>query len=154
MKKSFLLIIASVALVSCDWQGPNTSNNNNPNNRIENDRTRAQSEDSTRMDGNYYDSDNTGRNIRDRDSSARTSFDQSESEADRMITRRLRQIIISDDSLSTNAKNIKIITIEGVVTLRGPVASAQEKDAIAKKVKNIQGISRVDNQLEVTRDNK
>jgi len=51
------------------------------------------------------------------------------------------------------AKNIKFITIKGVVTLRGPVASSQEKDAIARKVNDIQGIVNLDNQLEVTRSN-
>lgn len=101
-----------------------------------------------------YDSDNTGRNVRDRDYDTKTSFDQSESTADRTITQRIRQALIADDSLSTNAKNIKIITINGVVTLRGPVASFQEKDAIAQKINNIDGIAKLDNQLEITRNNK
>jgi osmotically-inducible protein OsmY len=81
----------------------------------------------------------------------KTPLNQSESEADRTITQKIRQAIVSDNSMSTDAKNIKIITIKGVVTLRGPVASSQEKDAIAKKVNDVQGVVRVDNQLEVTR---
>lgn len=99
------------------------------------------------------DYDNTEKNVRDRDSLTKTPFDQSESETDRTITQKIRQAIMADDSLSTNAKNIKIITIKGVVKLRGPVASPQEKDAIAKKVHDVQGIVKVDNQLEVTRNN-
>lgn len=99
------------------------------------------------------DYDNTGKNIRDRDSATKTPLDQSESETDRRITQQIRQAIMADSSLSTNAKNIKIITIRGVVTLRGPVASAQEKDAIEEKVNDVQGILKVDNQLEVTRNN-
>ena len=62
------------------------------------------------------DYDNTEKNIRDRDSMTKTPLDQSESEADRMITQKIRKAIMSDSALSTNAKNIKIITINGVVT--------------------------------------
>lgn len=99
------------------------------------------------------DNDNTEKNIRDRDSVTKTPLDQSESEADRTITQKIRQAIVSDGTLSTNAKNIKIITINGVVTLRGPVASPQEKDLILRKISDVQGVTRVDNQLEVTRNN-
>lgn len=99
------------------------------------------------------DNDNTGKNVRDRDFKTKTPMDQSENEVDRTITQKIRQAIIADDALSTNAKNIKIITVDGVVTLRGPVANSQEKENIANKVKNVAGISRVDNQLEITRNN-
>ncbi len=99
------------------------------------------------------DYDNTGKNIRDRNSMTKTPLDQSENETDRTITQKIRQAIVSDNAFSTNAKNIKIITINGVVTLRGPVISSEEKDAIARKVSSIQGIVKVDNQLEVTRNN-
>lgn len=99
------------------------------------------------------DYDNTGQNVRDRDSMTKTPLDQSETEADRTITQKIRQAIMSDNALSTNAKNIKIITVQGVVTLRGPVGSSNEKDAIERKVKSINGIMRVDNQLDVTRNN-
>lgn len=95
--------------------------------------------------------DNTEKNVRDQNANAKGPFDQSESEADRTVTQKIRQAIMADNSLSTNAKNIKIITINGVVTLRGPVANAQEKDNIAQKVKNIQGIVKVDNQLEINK---
>lgn len=99
------------------------------------------------------DFDNTRNNVRDRDAMAKTPFDQLENETDRTITQKIRQAIMADGALSMNAKNIKIITINGVVTLRGPVASSQEKDMIARKVKAVQGITQVDNQLEVTRNN-
>jgi len=97
------------------------------------------------------DNDNTGKNVRDRDAATKTPLDQSGSEADRTITQKIRQLIIADDTLSTNAKNIKIITINGVVTLRGPVANANEKANIEKKAAGVQGIKSVDNQLEITR---
>jgi osmotically-inducible protein OsmY len=91
--------------------------------------------------------------VRDRDSHALTPGDQSENEGDRMITKKIREIIILDDSLSTNAKNIKIITINGVVTLRGPVANSQEKNIIEKKARDVQGVKKVDNQIDVTHNN-
>lgn len=96
--------------------------------------------------------DNTIRNRRDRDGSTLTSGDQSESEADRSISQKVRQAIMADDNLSTNAKNVKVITVNGVVTLRGPVASVVEKESVGKKASGVQGVSRVDNQIEVTRN--
>lgn len=93
--------------------------------------------------------DNTGRNVRDRSGETKTPGDQSESEADRTITQNIRQVIIADDSLSTNGKNIKIITSDGVVTLRGPVKGEKEKADIAAKAQQIAGVKKVDNQLEV-----
>lgn len=97
------------------------------------------------------DVDNTSINTRDRNSSTKTPLDQSESEADRTITQSIRRAIMSDGSLSNNAKNIKIITIDGVVTLRGPVSSSREKEDIAKKATSVQGVTDLDNQLEIIR---
>lgn len=94
--------------------------------------------------------DNTGRNVRDRGGATLTPGDQSESEADRTLTQEIRKAVVADDSLSTMAKNIKIITVDGVVTLRGPVQSPQERAAIQAKAQQIAGIDRIDNQLEVT----
>ena len=93
--------------------------------------------------------DNTGRNVRDRNGGTKTPGDQSENEADRTITQNIRQAITADDSLSTNAKNVKIITTDGTVTLRGPVKSEKEKTEIEAKAKQVAGVKRVDNQLEV-----
>ena len=93
--------------------------------------------------------DNSGRNVRDRDDQNKTTGDQSENEADRTITQNIRQAITADDSLSTNAKNVKIITNDGTVTLRGPVKSEKEKADIEAKAKQVAGVKRVDNQLEI-----
>ena len=93
--------------------------------------------------------DNTGRNVRDRGGETKTPMDQSENEADRTITQNIRKALTADDSLSTNAKNIKIITNDGTVTLRGPVKSAKEKADIEAKAKQAAGVKRVDNQLEI-----
>jgi osmotically-inducible protein OsmY len=74
--------------------------------------------------GRATDPENTGVNTRDRDETQVTAFDQGNSEADRKISASIRKALVDDDSLSTNAHNVKIITIGGVVTLRGPVDSA------------------------------
>jgi osmotically-inducible protein OsmY len=93
--------------------------------------------------------DNSGTNVRDRNDATKTSGDQSESEADRTISQNIRQAINADDSLSTNSKNVKIITVDGVVTLRGPVKSEKEKTNIVAKAQQIAGVKSVDNQLEI-----
>ncbi len=93
--------------------------------------------------------DNTGRNIRDRSGATLTPGDQSTRKADLKLTRRIRQAVVADDSLSTTAHNVKIITLNGVVTLRGPVNSAQEKANIDAKAQQIAGTTKVKNQLEI-----
>ena len=130
MKNFILMLMLSLTLAACNQQDRDVTPSNS-----------------------NHDVDNTEQNVRDRDSATKTPFDQSENEGDLQITKKIRQNIMADEALSTNAKNIKIITINGVVTLRGPVASSSEKAAIAKKISNVQGIVRVDNQLEVSRNN-
>jgi len=97
--------------------------------------------------------DNTGRNVRDRSETSVTPGDQGGSDADREITRRIRRAIIANNQLSTEAKNIKVITSGGKVTLRGPVGSDQERDTIARLVQQA-GAQSVDNQLEVKAANQ
>jgi osmotically-inducible protein OsmY len=101
-------------------------------------------------DNTHPNADNTGRNVRDRDATL-TPGNQSESESDRKITQKIRQAVVGDDALSTNAKNIKIITIDGIVTLRGPVNNDSEKQSIDMKAKSVQGVKRVDNLIEIIR---
>jgi osmotically-inducible protein OsmY len=98
------------------------------------------------------DADDTGRNVRDRHDAALTPMDQGGSEVDRTITQHIRQELVKNDRLSTNAKNIKIITVDGVVTLRGPVKSSDERTTIASVAQRAGGVKRVDNQLEVERN--
>jgi len=93
--------------------------------------------------------DNTGRNVQDRSGATLTPGDQSESEADRTLTQKVRQAVMADESLSTTAHNIKIITTNGAVTLRGPVNSAKEKATIDAKAQQIAGATKVDNQLAI-----
>ena len=98
------------------------------------------------------DADNTGRNVRDRDDASKTPTDQGNSDADRNITAHIRKEIVDNDGLSTNAHNVKIITTDGTVTLRGPVKSAQEKAWVAAAAHRAPGVKRVDNQLEIERN--
>ena len=93
--------------------------------------------------------DNTGKNVRDRDDKTLTPGDQSSDKADVELTRRIREAVVGDNSLSTNAHNVKIITINGMVTLRGPVASAEEKAKIAATAQKLAGKKQVENHLEV-----
>ena len=93
--------------------------------------------------------DNTRKNARDKSPAAVTPLDQSETATDRAITQKVRQAIVQDDKLSMNAKNVKIITNNGVVTLRGPVETPKERDVIASVAQGVSDVSRVDNQLEV-----
>lgn len=93
--------------------------------------------------------DNSGRNVRDRDGAAPTAGQQSNDADDVKLTQAIRKAVVDDDSLSVNAHNVKIVTQAGVVTLRGPVKSQQEKGTIAAKAKAVPGVKRVDNQLEI-----
>ncbi len=93
--------------------------------------------------------DNTARNTADRDTTTKTPLDQSNSKADIDITTAIRRAVMEDNVLSTNAKNCKIITDKGVVTLRGPVATQAEKDSIGAMARAAAGVTSVDNQLEV-----
>jgi len=92
--------------------------------------------------------DNTGINKRDQNDEALTPGDQGTSQEDREITRRIRRAITQNDQMSTAAKNVKIITVNAKVTLRGPVNSEAERDQIAAVAQQIAG-SGLDNQLEV-----
>jgi hyperosmotically inducible periplasmic protein len=96
-----------------------------------------------------YDANNTGRNERDRSGNTLTPEDQGSSDADREISRQIRRAIVANDQLSADAKNIKVITVNGKVTLRGPVESAQEQQTLAGLAKGVSGVSSVDNQLEL-----
>ena len=91
--------------------------------------------------------DNTKKNERDRSAAALTPGDQGDG-LDLDITQKIRQEVVKDDSLSMQAKNVKIITVGGVVTLRGPVESDAERASIGSLAMSVPGVKRVDNQLE------
>ena len=93
--------------------------------------------------------DNTARNVRDRDERALTPLDQGNSKADVATTAQIRKEIIAGKDMSVNAKNVKIITNQGRVTLRGPVNTAEEKRIIGEIANRIAQSENVDNQLDV-----
>jgi osmotically-inducible protein OsmY len=94
------------------------------------------------------DASNTGINKRDRDDKTLTPMDQMNNEADLKITREVRQALMKGE-FSMDAKNIKVITRNGTVTLRGPVETAAELEKISALVKAMPGIKSIDNQLQV-----
>ncbi len=92
--------------------------------------------------------DNTGVNIRDRDANVKTPIDQNENKTDVDITANIRKQVV-DTKMSVNAQNVKIITQDGKVTLRGPVKSADEKKRIEDIARTVAGADNVVSQLEV-----
>ena len=97
------------------------------------------------------DADNTARNA-DTSVLAETPTSQSESKADIDTTAAIRKAVVDDKALSVNAHNVKIMTSNGVVTLRGPVKSEDEKKSIEAKAKQVAGVTRVENLLEVEKN--
>jgi hypothetical protein len=94
------------------------------------------------------DADNTKMNERDSKGATKTPTDQGGGN-DRKITAAIRRSVVADKALSFSAKNVKIITTGGKVTLRGTVKSDDEKSAIESKAKATPGVDSVDNQLDV-----
>jgi hyperosmotically inducible protein len=98
-----------------------------------------------------YEADNSRVNARDRSGSTLTPMDQGSSEADRKLTQRIRQAVVSDSSLSFTAKNVKIITLNGKVTLRGAVKTDEERIRVSATAKQIAGDAQVESFLEVSK---
>jgi len=97
--------------------------------------------------------DNTATNARDRSGETKTSGDQSNNSADLKTTQAVRQALMKDSELSMTAKNIKVITVNGQVTLRGPVKTAQEKTKIDQIAKSAAGGAQINDQLDVKGSN-
>ena|ERR1700730_3949121 len=97
--------------------------------------------------------DNTATNARDRSGETKTLGDQSNTAADLKITQAIRRALMKDRALSMTAKNIKIITANGQVTLRGPVKTAQEKAKIDQLARSAAGGVQIDDQLDVKGSN-
>ncbi|HKO51151.1 MAG TPA: BON domain-containing protein [Polyangiaceae bacterium] len=96
--------------------------------------------------------DNSGVNTRDRSSAALTPMDQGGSESDRKITQQIRQELMKDGSLSFTAKNVKVITVNGKVTLRGPVKSEAERASVEAAARRAAGSgAQVDSQIEISK---
>jgi hyperosmotically inducible protein len=93
--------------------------------------------------------DNTKVNQRDRNQNEPTAEQQKENTNDRQLSAQIRRAIVKDKTLSTTAHNVKIISQNGSVTLKGPVKSEEEKQAIESKAREIAGTGKVNSELQV-----
>jgi hyperosmotically inducible protein len=134
MKKT-LFVITACALLAC----------NKDNNADTTHTTSAPGVAATTADT----ADNTKLNERDRGGATLTSGDQSNSKADIAISSDIRKALVSDGALSMDAKNVKVVTKDGAVILRGPVKSEAEKNEVGNKASGVAGVKHVENQLDV-----
>ena len=93
--------------------------------------------------------DNTKMNQRDRSANEATADQQKANPSDREISRQIRKSIQEDKSLSTYGHNVKVITQNGMVTLKGPVRSEEEKKAVEAKAVEVAGADKVTNEIDV-----
>jgi hypothetical protein len=93
--------------------------------------------------------DNTAINERDAEGYSKTPIDQDETQADVTITADIRKRVVAHEGMSINGQNAKIVTSKGKVTLRGPVDSQAERDAIEKIARDVAGEGNVENLLEI-----
>lgn len=93
--------------------------------------------------------DNSAHNADDVAGKDLTPLDQSHAKVDVELTRSIRKALVDDDTLGTNAQNVKVITVDGMVTLRGPVTNAEEQARIVAIAKQAAGLDRVQDELEV-----
>ena len=92
--------------------------------------------------------ENTEINARDKENTTLTPEDQKETKKDIRITAHIRKVVVNNKSLSMDAHNAKIITRNGVVTLRGPVKNVAESKTLQKIARKTRGVKQVDNQLD------
>lgn len=93
--------------------------------------------------------DNTKVNQRDRNQSEPTADQQKENSGDRQLVQQIRRALVKDKSLSSNAHNIKVIAQDGMVTLKGPVNSESEKQAVEAKAAQIAGSDKVSSEIQI-----
>lgn len=155
MHKQSWLLIAALALVGCEPGAPPVAQPTPPNtsNTVPSATGSETVADATKTGDNAVTqpaaADNTAVNERDANAAAKTPIDQNENEADIQITSDIRKQVVAEKTFSINAQNIKIITADGKVTLRGPVKSQSEKDTIEKIAHEVAGKDKVDSQIEI-----
>lgn len=130
MANRLLIAAALSATVSLAGTGPAFADNND-----------HQSDNTIKADNSKMNEMRENRNL--------TADQQGENQADRTMTREIRRAIEKDSSLSTYGHNVKIITRDGMVTLKGPVRSEKERHAIGKEAIRVAGKRRVANHLDV-----
>jgi len=97
--------------------------------------------------------DNTRINQRDRNPGEATADQQKADPAGRDLTSKIRKAIVDDKTLSTYAHNVKVISQNGTVTLKGPVRSDSEMKAILAKAQDMAGADKVVNEMSVQPEN-
>jgi osmotically-inducible protein OsmY len=144
MNKFFLIAALSLTFVACEKHDKSSKTTNPEQNQriFPSDIDEDVEED---LDGKI-------KTVQNNETPANQTPQQTEKTDDRTITQKIRRAITSDNSLSLNAKNIKIIAINGVITLRGPVDSKAEIESILKKVHSVQGVTKVNSQLVATQN--
>jgi osmotically-inducible protein OsmY len=80
---------------------------------------------------------------------AQTADNQTNAKSDRLTTQKIRKAIMADKNLSTYAHNVKIITVDGAVTLKGPVQSDDEKQKVASEAASVVSADKITNELTV-----
>jgi hyperosmotically inducible protein len=150
--RTLIGVAALLFLSGCNdsMKKPNVGTSNNPASAGA-AADRATTKASSRSSNNADDRDptNTGRNERDRNGNNPTADNQSESRNDLEVTAEIRRAITEDSSLSVNAHNVKIISENGSVFLRGPVDSEEEKSTIVDEARRVAGETKVVDELEV-----
>jgi hyperosmotically inducible periplasmic protein len=98
--------------------------------------------------------DNAKSNQVDASNATSTADSQTNNAADLDLTKRIRQSVMADKSLSTYAHNVKIVTHNGNVTLNGVVRTEDERSAVEMKATDIAGKGRVSNDLKIAASGK
>jgi hyperosmotically inducible protein len=93
--------------------------------------------------------DNSKVNVRDRKPSQVTADQQKNNKTDLDTTRQIRKSLVADKALSVYAHNVKVVTQDGKVTLKGPVRSDDEKKTVEAKAAEVAGAANVTNQMSV-----
>jgi len=167
--KRVMVPLAAIALLAgCNQSDNNTSTSGDSSGRASRDETatvsrtsrndtngtsRVYSNDKNKANADTA-ADNTGQNVRERSDAALTPGDQGNNESDLKLTQSIRRAISSNDQFSALAKNAKVITVNGKVTLRGPVENEQEKQGIEAAAKSAAPGATVENQLDVKTTNQ
>lgn len=141
MRVLLTFLFVGVALTGCNQTNP-PSSANVPSRAVA-------PTDSTRSAQNTAPPNNTAVNRRDVEARTKTPIDQNENQADVDLTAKIRRQVLEVQNLSMDARNAKIITANGKVTLRGPVKSTEERDTLDRISREAAGEGNVDNQLEV-----
>jgi len=152
MKAALLVSLCGICIAGCSTASSDYSSNNSTPSSNSNPPYTATN---TPQADNVYvantpttNPDNTAINARDNSSGATTAGMQGQGRDDIRLTADIRRRVL-DQKMSVNAQNVKIITINGKVTLRGPVNTQDEKDTVARIANDVAGPDNVINQLEV-----